>query len=48
MPYVIYCRTDNRSTDARLLMENLGFLEVYEIDGGIVAWADNDLPLNKP
>ncbi len=47
-PYIIYCRTGNRSAEARLLMQELGFMEVYEIDGGIVSWADSGLPLIFP
>lgn len=47
-PYVVYCRTDNRSADVLLLMQELGFTEVYEIDGGIVSWAESGLPLSFP
>lgn len=36
--YVIYCRTGNRTEDARALMTDLGFTEVYDIEGGITAW----------
>jgi phage shock protein E len=46
VPYVVYCLNDNRSADARLLMEELGFMEVYEINGGIVSWAESGLPLS--
>lgn len=42
--YVLYCRSGNRSERARLLMEDLGFAEVYDVDGGIVAWTDAGLP----
>jgi rhodanese-related sulfurtransferase len=47
-PYVLYCRTDNRSAEVRELMGNLGFTEVYEIDGGIVAWAEEGRPFVRP
>lgn len=47
-PYVLYCRTDNRSAEVRELMGNLGFSEVYEIDGGIVAWAEEGRPFVRP
>lgn len=43
VPYLLYCRTDNRSGRAREMMRDLGFAEVYEIDGGIVAWAEAGL-----
>lgn len=39
LPYVIYCRTANRSASARQLMEELGFTDVADIGGGIVAWS---------
>jgi phage shock protein E len=37
-PYVVYCRSDNRSGQAMDLFRDLDFAEVREIDGGIVAW----------
>ena len=39
VPYVMYCNSGNRSATAADMMEELGFTEVYEIDGGIQAWA---------
>ena len=39
VPYVMYCNSGNRSATAARQMEDLGFVEVYEIDGGIQAWA---------
>lgn len=37
-PYVVYCRSGNRSASAIEIMRNLGFTEVWEVDGGIIAW----------
>lgn len=45
VPYVLYCRSGNRSSDAVNTMEDLGFVEVYEIDGGIVNWYDQGYPV---
>jgi copper transport protein len=42
--YVVYCRSDNRSGQAMDLFRELGFTEVYEIDGGIVNWIQAGLP----
>jgi len=39
-PYLLYCRSGNRSAQAREMMRGLGFVEVHEIDGGINAWAE--------
>jgi len=37
--YSVYCRSGNRSGQALALMESLGFENVIDLDGGIVAWA---------
>ena len=42
---VVICRSGNRSERARLLMDDLGFGEVYDVEGGIVAWESAGLPL---
>ena len=43
--YVIYCRSGNRSEGARRIMDELGFTDVADIDGGILAWTQAGLPL---
>ena len=48
MPYLLYCRSGNRSGQALAIMEELGFLDVADIDGGIVAWDDAGLPVVTP
>lgn len=45
--YVLYCRSGNRSEDANRIMRDLGFAEVYEVDGGIVAWNGAGLPVER-
>ena len=47
VPYVMYCRTGNRSSDAVETMKDLGFVEVYEIDGGIVNWFEQGYPIEN-
>lgn len=42
--YVIYCRSGNRSAGARQVMEDLGFTDVVDVDGGIIAWNQQGLP----
>ena len=37
-PVAIYCRSANRSGKAALIMQSLGFKEVYDLDGGYKAW----------
>lgn len=46
--YVLFCRTGNRSAGAAQLMRDLDFGEVYEIDGGIVAWSQAGEPITIP
>lgn len=45
VPYLLYCRTGNRSAGAREVMADLGFTEIYEMGGGIVSWAEAGLPI---
>ncbi len=44
-PYLIYCRSGNRSGQTRDLMEELGFTDVRDVEGGIIAWEEADLPI---
>lgn len=39
--YLIYCRSGNRSNTANDIFKQLGFKEVYELDGGYNAWQEN-------
>ena len=48
VPYILYCRSGNRSETAREMMRSLGFLEVHEMAGGINAWAGAGLPVEAP
>ncbi len=43
--YVIYCHSGNRSAQARQLMDQLGFADVADVDGGITAWTAAGLPV---
>jgi phage shock protein E len=45
--YVLYCRSGNRTSGARSLMNQLGFTDVADVQGGIVAWANEGLPLER-
>lgn len=44
-PYLLYCRSGNRSEQAAALMEQLGFRDVAEVDGGILAWTSGGHPV---
>lgn len=43
-PYVLYCRSGNRSAQARDLMDELGFRDVTDVAGGFQAWLAAGLP----
>lgn len=43
-PYVVYCRSGNRSAVATARMAQLGFTEVYDM-GGIIDWQAAGLPV---
>jgi rhodanese-related sulfurtransferase len=48
LPVLIYCRSGNRSTTAMKKMEEMGFIELYNLTGGIIAWSRAGLPVVKP
>jgi rhodanese-related sulfurtransferase len=45
--YLIYCRTGARSSKAREIMENLGFLSINNMVGGITAWMEQGFTVVK-
>ena len=47
VPYVVYCRSGNRSSQTMDIMRDLGFSEVWDVDGGIISWGEAGLPLEN-
>ena len=45
--YLVYCRTGNRSRQAILAMEALGFRAIFHMNEGIVKWKQQNLPLAR-
>jgi rhodanese-related sulfurtransferase len=45
VPYLLYCRSGNRSSLTASMMQNLGFTDVADVDGGIGAWTSAGHPL---
>ena len=43
-PYLIYCRSGNRSRGALDTMVKLSFKEVYHLSAGIIGWLEEGLP----
>ncbi|MDH3499651.1 MAG: rhodanese-like domain-containing protein [Acidimicrobiia bacterium] len=46
--YVVYCRSGNRSGQSMSIFADLGFADVTEIDGGVVSWLEEGLPIVLP
>jgi rhodanese-related sulfurtransferase len=46
-PVYVYCAVGGRSANAAQKLKDLGFKEVYNLDGGIQAWIQNQLPVEK-
>ena len=44
---IVYCAVGGRSSRAAGMMSSKGFKKVYNMDGGINAWAANDFPIVK-
>jgi rhodanese-related sulfurtransferase len=43
--YAVYCRSGNRSGQAVKVMHDAGFQNVYNLNGGVIDWANAGLPL---
>ncbi|NMH87898.1 rhodanese-like domain-containing protein [Flavivirga algicola] len=44
--YYVYCRSGNRSGQACSIMEELGFENTYNLEGGILEWAGDLVDLD--
>ena len=45
--YITYCRSGRRSTAASEIMAEIGFVNIYMIEGGYIAWDKGNLPTDK-
>ena len=43
--YAVYCRSGNRSGQAVKVMLDAGFTKVFNMNGGVIDWANAGLPL---
>ncbi|HQU14547.1 MAG: hypothetical protein B7Z66_02780 [Chromatiales bacterium 21-64-14] len=46
-PVVVYCRTGSRSARAGSLLRAQGFEDIFNLDGGILAWQTANLPVHR-
>lgn len=42
---LLYCKAGARSAQAAALLEKKGFTHVYDLEGGIMSWENNSLPV---
>jgi rhodanese-related sulfurtransferase len=43
--YAVYCRSGNRSGQAVKIMQDAGFRNLYNLEGGVIDWANQGMPL---
>jgi rhodanese-related sulfurtransferase len=46
-PVIVYCETGNRSTSAAAALRKAGFTRVFSLSGGMKAWREAGLPVEK-
>jgi rhodanese-related sulfurtransferase len=46
-PLIVYCNSGNRSLGTCGKLHKLGFENVYNLKGGILAWQKSDLPVSR-
>ncbi len=46
-PVVVVCRSGNRSSTACVTLAKLGFTQAYNLAGGVTAWQNAKLPMQK-
>src|SRR6056297_2018836 len=47
-PVYVYCAKGGRSSNAAEMMVEAGFVKVYNLDGGMSAWKEAEMPTNTP
>ena len=45
---ILYCRSARRSAEAQQLLATLGYSNTYNMEGGILAWQAEQLPVIYP
>ena len=47
LPFVVVCRSGNRSATACVILGKQGFTQAHNLAGGVMAWQKANLPLEK-
>jgi rhodanese-related sulfurtransferase len=43
--YAVYCRSGKRSSQAMEIMQEFGFENLYNLEGGIIEWTNTGMPV---
>jgi len=46
-PVLVYCRSGKRSSNAGSILESMGFKRIVNLDGGMLAWEEEEKPVEK-
>ncbi len=38
----VYCKSGHRSHESAVLLEEMGFKEIYDLEGGYIAWSEKN------
>ena len=44
-PIIVYCRSGKRSANSSKVLEEVGFKEIYDLEGGIMKWQEKKLEI---
>ncbi len=48
-PVYVYCKKGGRSAKAAVILKEMGFTKVYDLQGGVTSWKDEGLEMvNQP
>jgi rhodanese-related sulfurtransferase len=46
-PVFVYCKAGSRSSSAVEVLSGMGFKDIYDLSGGIIAWRQANKPIEK-
>ena len=46
-PIIVYCKMGGRSANSAKKLQEAGFVEIYDLDGGITQWKDDGYTVKK-
>lgn len=46
-PVIVYCHSGQNSAKAGAILKKQGFASIYKLSGGLMAWKDANMPINR-